>query len=319
MHNPAILVQVSRIVFHLTKAAATLNGPIFVTGTNGCLGRSILTGLISRNGVSPKQIHAFSLRAPADEARIDGVIYYQGDISVAHDVNAAISKAKPEVVIHTAGINGLLGNEESYIRVNVGGTKNVVFPAQEAGFKAFVFTSSASVVDDGYINLVAVDETQPILDQLQYEDVYNFSKAQSEEITLAANRFPSMLTISLQVSSLFGPGDNIGTQKKIEAAKENKLRYQISPNKGCVTMVFVENAADCHILASKVLLAAHGKPGLPIDEHAEGEAFFLTNGESMPFWTFSRKLGDSAGYRTDPESIIVIPTWLALPGATVVD
>jgi sterol-4alpha-carboxylate 3-dehydrogenase (decarboxylating) len=42
-----------------------------------------------------------------------------------------------------------------------------------------------------------------------------------------------------------------------------------------------------------------------------GEAFFITNGEPIEFWSFARLVWRLAGDRTSPESIIVVPMWLA--------
>lgn len=50
-----------------------------------------------------------------------------------------------------------------------------------------------------------------------------------------------------------------------------------------------------------------------------GEAFFVTNGVDMPFFTFCREVWRAAGDTTRPEDVKVVPFWLAVAFAWVVE
>lgn len=82
------------------------------------------------------------------------VDYTRCDITNADDVRTVFKKARPTVVIHTAAVN-LLGaarysmkGKDAVFSVNVGGTRNVIEASIDCGAKAFVYTSSVTVLLD---------------------------------------------------------------------------------------------------------------------------------------------------------------------------
>ena len=50
-----------------------------------------------------------------------------------------------------------------------------------------------------------------------------------------------------------------------------------------------------------------------------GEAFFITDGNPIPFWTFGHKIWAAAGNKTTREDVAVVPAWLMLTIASVVE
>ena len=44
----------------------------------------------------------------------------------------------------------------------------------------------------------------------------------------------------------------------------------------------------------------------------DGEAFFITDDNLMPFWEFAGKLWAAAGYEMKEKDVVYIPPWLAL-------
>lgn len=109
--------------------------------------------------------------------RLPGAQYYDGDITSIEDTIAVFRAVKPDVVIHTASPSMLDGNKELLHKVNVDGTKTLAEVAGGAHgdwggkCKAFVYTSSSSVVHDTQSDLVNVDEEWPYVrgsNQLEY-------------------------------------------------------------------------------------------------------------------------------------------------------
>lgn len=109
--------------------------------------------------------------------RLPGAQYHDGDITSVESMMAVFRAVKPDVVIHTASPSMLDGNKELLRKVNVDGTRTLVEVAGGAHgdwggkCKAFVYTSSSSVVHDTQSDLINVDEEWPYVrgsKQLEY-------------------------------------------------------------------------------------------------------------------------------------------------------
>jgi sterol-4alpha-carboxylate 3-dehydrogenase (decarboxylating) len=109
--------------------------------------------------------------------RLPGAQYYDGDITSEESLLTIFRAVKPDVVIHTATANVLEGNKELLRKVNVDGTKMLLEVAGgDRGdwggkCKAFVYTSSASVLHDTQSDLKNVNEDWPLIRgklQLEY-------------------------------------------------------------------------------------------------------------------------------------------------------
>jgi len=93
--------------------------------------------------------------------RFPGVTYYDGDITSRESVSNVLAREKPETVIDTVSpIHGL--GKDVYFKVNVEGTRTCMEASRDAGVKAFVWTSSASVLFDGESDVVNLNEKAPI-------------------------------------------------------------------------------------------------------------------------------------------------------------
>lgn len=101
--------------------------------------------------------------------RLPGASYYDGDITSVESMMEVFRKVKPDVVIHTASPSMLEGNKPLLRKVNVDGTRTLL---QVAGgehgdwggkCKAFVYTSSSSVVHDTQSDLINVTEEWPYI------------------------------------------------------------------------------------------------------------------------------------------------------------
>lgn len=114
--------------------------------------------------------------------RLPGAQYYDGDITSVDSMMEVFRAVKPEIVIHTASPSMLEGNKPLLRKVNVDGTKTLLEVAGgEHGdwggkCKAFVYTSSSSVVHDTQSNLVNVDEEWPYVRGEQQLEYYSETK-----------------------------------------------------------------------------------------------------------------------------------------------
>ncbi|OQO06341.1 hypothetical protein B0A48_08930 [Cryoendolithus antarcticus] len=290
-------------------------GHVVVTGGTGFLGHNIVSLLQSRGACS--KITALDVRPAAKT--VEGVEYAFADITDPEAMLNLFQKIKPDAIIHTASPNAHHIDELLY-KVNVDGTKALVRAAQQTGVKAFVYTSSASIIHDTRSDLINADESYPIImgkDQPQY---YTTTKAQAELHVIASNRtasHPNFLTCAIRPAALFGPGDVQALPPMLASYYRGQAKFMLGDNENLFDWTEITNVAHAHHLALAALLAtyerlASGKT-VPLDnERVDGEAFLITNDSPVYFFDFPRKAYAELGDRTPSASVWHINHDLAL-------
>ena len=302
IYNYSLLITLSSST--LTSMAAD-QITYLVVGGCGFLGHHIVSQLCENHTGT---VAVFDLRT--DRNRLPGATYYEGDITSASDVDSVLGKVKPQVLIHTVSPLAMQHNKPLFDKVNIHGTENLIERAGKSGFvKAFVFTSSASVVHDGIHDLVNVDETTPVLYWPEQTEYYSHTKAVAESRVLEANRrYGDMLTCAIRPSGIYGEGDVQALPGFLKVLEEGKHNWQIGSNENQFDWTYVGNVAHAHILAARALLHTHTMSITPLNhEKVDGEAFFVTNDETAGFWDFPRQIWKTAGWNGSAEDAWVIP------------
>lgn len=132
-------------------------GTVLITGGCGFVGHKLAQLLQERAAYT--SLSVVDLRP--SQTPLEKVDYHFGDITDYAAMKTVFEKVKPNVVLHTASPHFNINNKEVMYRVNVEGTRTLLKIAQETGVKAFVYTSSASVVHDTVSDLINADETYP--------------------------------------------------------------------------------------------------------------------------------------------------------------
>src|SRR5690606_6185736 len=114
-----------------------------------------------------------------------------------------------------------------------------------------------------------IDETVPYPER--YLCDYQRTKGEAERLMVAANG-PRLATVSLRPHLIWGPGDPHIMPRMVERARQGRL-FLLGKRDKLVDAVFVDNAADAHLLALDALA-----PGSAI----AGKVFFITNHEPWP-------------------------------------
>lgn len=330
-----------------TRQSKKALGNVLVIGGCGFLGSHIVNLLITSHTCKISVLDVSTSRNRRSDS--DGVSYHNGDITKLPELVKLFSAIKPDVVIHTASPNLMGANKDSYYKVNVEGTKCVVEACQKTGVKALVYTSSASVVSDNESDLVNADERWPIIPPKSQTEYYsqtkvspllfqtticpipslylttsfsssqtqtNTSQAEAEASVLAANRSstsPSLLTCALRPAGIFGEADVQVLPPIINVYHTSKTGFQLGSNENLFDFTYVENVAHAHILASDALLATRKMKTQPLDhEKVDGEAFFVTNDEPVPFWDFARMVWKACGSPHGTEHVWVISKEMGL-------
>jgi sterol-4alpha-carboxylate 3-dehydrogenase (decarboxylating) len=222
----------------------------------------------------------------ADECPIEGVEYRRVDIT---DKAAVIEACKgADTVVHNASIVHTKWNKVDVVwGVNLGGTENMLEAAKANGVTRFIYISSGSVVYEGK-DIENGDESLPYASTSQAP--YADSKIEAEKIVLAANGEGGLATCALRPHVVFGPGDQRFLPALLSNAKAGRLRAQIGRGVWLSDYTYVTNMVDAVLLADEAL----AKDGL--ESVAAGSAYFITNGEPMPFWDFVRKVAARLGF-----------------------
>lgn len=295
-------------------------GKVLVIGGCGFLGHHIVNQLLESYDA---QVSVVDLRT--DRNRASSVSYYDADITSESSVREVLQKVKPAVIIHTASptfTDSEGANRALYKKVNVDGTRNLIERAGELGsVKAFIYTSSASVIHDTVNDLFNANETWPVLRAPQQREYYSETKGIAEGIVLDANRkYGNMLTIAIRPAGIFGEGDVQVVPGLLKAYYGNKTKYQIGDNMNLYDFTYVGNVAYAHILAAVALLNTHALSIQPLDhEKVDGEAFFITNGQPLYFWDMARLVWKAAGDETVPSQVWVIGKDIGLALASVTE
>jgi len=277
-----------------------------VIGGTGNLGHNVVKQLLKLD--PPPKVYVFDLNTSQNRAA--GVEYYDVDITNRTQVDSALSKTRPQLIFHTASPPPALPDLELYLRVNVEGTRILLQSAKKHGTKAFVYTSSASVVHDAVSDLVEADESFPLVYIPIQKEMYSHSKAVADQLVRDSNSPGTMLTACIRPSGIFGERD-ASAQRFVESGKAGKLKVQIGNGKNLWDWTFNENVIHAHFLAAQALLRTFDKQPAP-DMRVDGEGFLITNDEHIEFWEFARRIGDAAGYPTKREEVRSLPRALML-------
>ncbi len=266
---------------------------VLVTGGGGFVGSALVRRLVALG----YRVASFS-RGDYPELTKLGVTTIRGDLNNYADVLSATKGC--QVVFHTAALAGYWGASDSYRKVNVNGTANIIRACRENAVGKLIYTSTASVVFGGQnIKNGGQDLKYPRMPL----NPYCRTKALGEQSVLAANG-SSLSTISLRPHIVTGPGDNHLVPRLIDRAQKGRLRI-IGSGRNLIDTVFVENLADAHLLAIRAL---------DVNPACRGKAYFITNGEPVNLWDYINQILAGAGL---PPVTKRIPYRLALPIASV--
>lgn len=263
---------------------------------------------------SPEYTSVAVLSRTIQQNRHPGALYYAGDFTKEYDVRALLTKIRPRVIFHVASPRPD-ANKKTQNATNILGTEVLLKCAEESPYvQALVYTSCHDAIEIDPNNNILTEETAKLHTKKSNATSFQKSKAIAENAVLKANSW-SLRTLCLRLPPIYGGGDPVVIPELLEMMDQGKVTLQIGPNKKVFEHVYIDNAVHAHLLAAKVLLSLN--EGLDI--RVDGETFFITDDSPMPWYDFARKVWYTAGDRTEPEWIRVVPMHLALATASVND
>ncbi len=241
---------------------------VLVTGGGGFLGLAVCRRLAARGDT----VHTLQRRYHPELGEL-GAVQHLADIRDRAAVREAADGC--EAVVHCAAKAGAHGPEREFHEINVAGTRNVLDACVRIGAR-LVHTSSPSVVHAGR-DLEGVDESVPYA--RRFPAAYPRTKAAAEKLVLAS----AVPAVALRPHLIWGPGDPHFLPRF--AANRHRLWLLGGVDK-TVDTVYVDNAADAHLLALDRL-----RPGSPLC----GRAYFIAQGEPCGFGVWVNALLSAAG------------------------
>jgi nucleoside-diphosphate-sugar epimerase len=201
---------------------------ILITGARGFVGRRLLTRLAPRH-----QIQQWDL-APAE-----GAPNYQScDVSDADQVNRALGDQHFDIVIHCAGLahdDAGRFSAEDFLRVNAGGTTNLVAALKAKPPQLFVLFSSVTVYGE-YGRLEPIAETA----ELRPATPYAHSKVEAEAACFAQPEVPA---VALRLASLYGPDFQRNVRKRVSPIRPG-FRLLAGRGEHRFSFCSIENVGD---------------------------------------------------------------------------
>jgi len=260
-----------------------------VTGAGGFLGQYLVEQLQRRGD----QVRALGRGRYPVLDRL-GVETVQADV---RDRTAVLAACRDmDVVFHAAGVAGIGFDWRHYFSINTLGTRNVLEGCRAARVARLVYTSSPSVTFDGS-DQCGVDESAPYPDRFLCP--YPHTKALAEQEVLAANGRDGLRTCALRPHLIWGPRDRHLIPRLLKRARSGRLR-RVGDGANLIDMVYVENAAEAHLLAADALREG---------SNAGGRAYFISQGQPVPCWPWIDEILSLAGLPPVRKSISFAAAW----------
>jgi dihydroflavonol-4-reductase len=218
---------------------------VFVTGGSGFVGGALLDGLRDRGDAVVALARS---DAAAAALRERGAEVARGDILDEDAVAAGMAGCA--LVFHVAGINTLCPPDPAaLLHANVRGAESVVRAAGRAGVGRVVHTSSAAALGEAEGTVGREDSAH----RGSYLSVYERSKHEGEIAAFAAARRAGVELVSVNPSSVQGPGRASGTGRILIAFLNGRLKAFLD------TRLSLVDIRDC--TAGHLLAAERGAPG----------------------------------------------------------
>ena len=293
-------------------------GPVVVIGGCGFIGFHIVDALRKDPKWSPVSVIS---RNP-NINHCQGLAYHEGDICNQEAIQSLLASIKPRVIFHTAAppASDPRIKPAQHHQISVEGTKNVLACAKiSPTVKALIYTSTCAV-STGYQHR-NLDETASLWQPESRTIPYLKAEALGDSLVCKSNTSidhsgKGLLTATIRVPFVYGERDIQTIPAMLKSAEQGQTKIQLGKNSGCVEPTYVGNVAKAHLLAAERLLESESGA---LDPGVAGEAFHITYGNPQPFWTFARMTWQTAGDKTTPDQVTVIPAWLALSLAHGID
>ncbi|CAP33062.2 Protein CBG14582 [Caenorhabditis briggsae] len=253
------------------------HGHYVITGGAGFLGSQLIAAL-QKNGdmtqcivVDPSPPH------PYDTIQFDRafVTYKQEKFQEDRVLDSVLPNASTVFHLCSIGHTGKYGArcyQDEVYKINVEGTKNLIYKCRKYKVARFVYSSSVAVVFVGK-PLHNVTEEMPYPEDHEFLDIYSKTKAEAEKFIISQS-CPEFKTTCLRFRAIYGPQDFVVAEKVVNMVGMNFFRIKIL-RKSDETRSNMSSGRNCGLalhLANQALME---------EEKPHGKAYFIHDGEEI--------------------------------------
>lgn len=238
---------------------------VAVSGGTGFLGSHLVTRLMA-DGHCVAALARDPEKASRLPAKTDRVV---ADIAAPEPVRRLVSDA--DLVIHTvSNFRVASGPPESYRRINVEGTRNLLEAAIDAGVRRFVHCSTIGV--HGHVAVTPGDENAPC----NPGDLYQETKLEAERLVRSRAGTSATEVVVVRPCSLYGPGD-LRMLKMFRLLAKGRF-FKVGPCRENFHAGYIEDVVDGFVRAATTagvdgeVFIVGGEPFLPLDEYIDTAA-----------------------------------------------
>lgn len=248
---------------------------VLVTGATSMIGEYTVRELLSRG----HEVHVLQRGDSELPVKV-----FRGDIRDQDVVHTAINGC--DVVIHAAAKVGLVGSYKEFFSINVGGTRNIMNAAVDAGCRGVVYVSSPSVSYsktpvEGTVSPPAIDEVM---------GHYSRTKSIAEREVISDHRVPA---VALRPHLVWGPGDTQLVGRIVERAQQGRL-VLVNNGDAVVDSTYIDNVADALVEAVE---------RIGVQQNLNGLALVVSNGEPRTVASLVESICTAAAVTYAPRSV----------------
>jgi nucleoside-diphosphate-sugar epimerase len=264
---------------------------ILVTGASGYIGNKLSNVLASKGYF----VHALIRNSSAEPfLQHPNIRIFKGDILDNESLSAAMKGCK-QVFHVAASVKVRTKYPGEIMRINTGGTRNVLQAAADAGVSKIVFTSSGGVLGHSLNGPLTEDDPRLTSFELEYE----VSKKMAEDVVLEYVK-NGMNVVIVRPTKVYGPGHFIHTLSSNAVINRFLTKGYIiipGPQNYSTNFTFLDDVVEGHYLA--------------MEKGQSGEKY-LIGGENVSYFQFfdvARKFNDGKG------KIIIANKWVIMSWA----
>jgi len=268
-----------------------------IIGGTGFIGAAVARRLLAMG--RPAVIVARIPERAAGLAEL-GARVVQGDLRDAESLRRAAAGCN--AVVHAAGVPRP-ASRRTFRAVHVEGTRAAVEAAHAAGCQRFINIASHAVLFGGK-NLDGVNDACPY--PTRFIDPYSQTKAEAEQIALAAHDPRGLSVVSLRPAVVWGPGDTTVLPIMARLARSPLGVLMCGDGSNIESTTFIDNLVDAVVAALDA--PARGEPG--------GRAYLITDGFAISWKKFLSVQLAAAGVKPRFRRV---PAIFAVPAAWTLD
>lgn len=309
----------------LAQCSGDRNEPssVLVIGGCGFVGYHLVSHFIEDTTFSC--VAAASRSAHKSKDRVSGASYHDVDLTDADSIEKLIDTVKPTVIVHAASPSPVTGTPKDYYSVTIQGTKDLLRISKKSkDVQALIYTSS-SLLCKGPEHINRTEESL-LADSDPKAPGYARAKALAEKLVLSANEPLSdtptitkeviswegyLCTGALRFPIIYGTHDLVCIPGALNALQKGRTNVILGNGKNLWSFCSVKNAAISHVLLVRALLDTQKRRAANLTM-ADGEAFYIHDGESHRFWDFARMIWELAGHKPKNVHIFHLSMWFVL-------